>query len=136
MKKIFLGLVLFGLIFTPILALGAPGDHNNQQDCEDAGFYWYDDKCNAESVTDQHLRTLPRDADLIGILILIANWLFTILMALAAISIVAAAFIFISSGGDSEKLNTARNWVIYALIGVLVALLAQVLVNFIDSWVE
>ncbi len=114
MKKIFLGLVLFSMLFTPMLAVNATTTPDASDD----------------------LRTLPEDADLIGILRLIANWLFTILMALAAISIVAAAFVFISSGGDSEKLNTARNWVIYALIGVLVALLAQVLVNFIDNMVD
>lgn len=80
-------------------------------------------------------RTLPQTADLVGVMQTVANWLFTILMAAAAISIVAAAFMFIGSGGDSEKMATARTWVLYALVGVLVALLAQVLVNFVDSMI-
>lgn len=80
-------------------------------------------------------RTLPETADLVAVMKTIANWLFTILMAAAAISIVAAGFTFLSSGGDADKLATARNWVIYALVGVLVALLAQVLVNFVDNMI-
>jgi hypothetical protein len=56
-------------------------------------------------------------------------------MAAAAIAIVAAAFMFVGSAGDSDKMSTARKWVMYALVGVLVALLAQVLVNFVDNMI-
>lgn len=106
-KTLLLNLIVFGMLLSPLVILGA-----------------------AEAP-----RSLPTSADLVGTLQTIANWLFTLLMAAAAISIVIAAFLFIGSGGDSEKMATARNWVIYALVGVLVALLAQILVNFVDSLV-
>ncbi len=112
MKKILiLNLLIFSFIFLPLF-VGVVG-----------------------ATDDSQMRTLPDTADLVGTLKLIANWLFTILMALAAIAIIGAAFMFIGSQGDEEKMKTARTWVLYALIGVLVALLAQVLVNFIDDMV-
>ena len=109
-KSLLLNLIVFSLLLTPMLVLGT-------------------------SSTPTPARELPESADLVGVLKTITNWLFTILMAGAAIAIVAAAFLFISSGGDSEKMGTARTWVLYALIGVLVALLAQVLVNFVDNMI-
>lgn len=66
----------------------------------------------------------------------IITWLITIVLIVAALFIVFAAFTFITAGGDPEKLNTARNQVMYALIGVVVALLAHGLVLLIEKTVK
>ena len=71
-----------------------------------------------------------RDNDFIDALNSIVNWLFTILLIVAVIFILIAAFNFITAAGDPEKVKTARQFVIYALIGVVVALLARGLVGF------
>ena len=55
----------------------------------------------------------------------ILNWLFTILMAFAGIMIVVAAFSFVTASGNPETVAKARQFVLYALIGVIVALLAR-----------
>lgn len=47
----------------------------------------------------------------------------------AIIMIVWAGFRYITSGGDSNKVATAKNTLIYALVGIIVAALAQLLVN-------
>jgi len=66
----------------------------------------------------------------------IVNWLFTILLVVAVIFIIFAAFTFVTAGGDPEKVNTARNQVMYALIGVAVALLAKGLVILVQTIIK
>ena len=50
---------------------------------------------------------------------------------IAIIMIIWAGFRYISSGGDAQKVGGAKNALIYALVGVAVAALAQVLVHFV-----
>lgn len=66
----------------------------------------------------------------------ITNWLFAILIAVAAIFLIIAAFQFITAAGDEAKIKTARNYVLYALIGVVVAFIAKALVMFAISLVN
>jgi hypothetical protein len=49
----------------------------------------------------------------------------------AIIVIVLSGFKYITSGGDSAKVGNAKNTLIYALVGVAVAALAQLLVHFV-----
>ena len=66
--------------------------------------------------------------DVIGILDTVANWLFAILLALATVFIILAAFQFLTSGGDPARVGSARQSLLYALVGVAVAFLARGLV--------
>ena len=68
-----------------------------------------------------------------GALRTIEGMLFNILMAAAVISIIIAAFLFITAAGDPEKIKKARLFVIYALVGVVVAILASGIVNYLDN---
>ena len=61
----------------------------------------------------------------------VVDWAFYILLIFAGLMIVIAAFYFVTASGDAEKVSTARNFVLYALIGVLVAFLARGLVWFV-----
>jgi hypothetical protein len=49
----------------------------------------------------------------------------------AIIMILASGFKYITSGGDSAKVSSAKSTLIYALIGIAVAVLAQLLVRFV-----
>jgi len=49
----------------------------------------------------------------------------------AVIMIIVAGFKYTTAGGDSNKITSAKNTLIYALIGVAIAALAQVLVRFV-----
>ena len=50
---------------------------------------------------------------------------------LAVIMIVVSGLRFMSSGGDSQKVSSAKSALIYALVGLAVAALAQALVLFV-----
>jgi hypothetical protein len=49
----------------------------------------------------------------------------------AIIVIILSGFKYITSGGDSAKVGNAKNTLIYALVGLVIAALAQVLVHFV-----
>jgi hypothetical protein len=59
------------------------------------------------------------------------NLLSIIIGAAAVIMILFSGFRYIISGGDSTKIATAKGGLLYALIGVLIAALAQFLVHFV-----
>ncbi|HVA11277.1 MAG TPA: pilin [Candidatus Dormibacteraeota bacterium] len=51
--------------------------------------------------------------------------------AAAVIMIVLSGLRYITSGGDSAKVSAAKTTLIYALVGVVIAALAQVLIHFV-----
>jgi hypothetical protein len=61
----------------------------------------------------------------------IVNILSLVVGAIAVIMIIVSGFRYITSGGDSGRVGNAKNTLIYALIGVAIAALAQFLVHFV-----
>ena len=79
--------------------------------------------------------TVP-ETDIMILLGSVMNWMFAVLLIVAAIFIIIAAFHFVTASGDPEKTKTARNFVLYALIGVLVAFAARGLVELVRLIVQ
>jgi len=61
---------------------------------------------------------------LIDVIVTIAQWMFGILMALSIVFILYAAFLYIISQGNEERIKTAKTILIYAVVGLVVAVLA------------
>jgi hypothetical protein len=59
------------------------------------------------------------------------NILSLIVGAAAVIAIISSGFKYITSGGDAGKVGNAKNTLIYALIGVALAVLAQLIVRLV-----
>jgi hypothetical protein len=58
--------------------------------------------------------------------------IFSILVgAVAIIMIIYGGFRYITSGGDSGRVGNAKNTLIYALIGLVIVALAQIIVRFV-----
>ena len=60
----------------------------------------------------------------------------TILFAVGIISVVMLIYgglRYIISGGDSKKVTDAKNTIMYAIIGLLIAILSYAIVNFVIS---
>jgi len=63
----------------------------------------------------------------------IVNWLFAILLVIAALFIIIAAYYFVTAAGNPEILGRARTFVLYAIIGLVVAFLAKGLVALVRT---
>lgn len=62
-------------------------------------------------------------------------WIFSIIMALAVIVILVGAFLFLTAGGDPEKIASARGWIIGGVIGVAIALLSSGLISMLKAFI-
>jgi len=54
----------------------------------------------------------------------IAGMIFTLLIAISLIVLAYAGFLFVTAGGDAEKVGEARKTITYAILGLIVAGLA------------
>ena len=61
----------------------------------------------------------------------LANWIFAFLALASLIGVIIGGFIFVTSSGDSGKVSSAKQIIIYSLIGVLIGSLALVLINWV-----
>lgn len=61
----------------------------------------------------------------------ILNIVFLIIGALATVFIIVGGFQYIVSAGSSEKIQKAKNTVLYSAVGLLVSVLALTVVNFV-----
>ncbi len=77
--------------------------------------------------------TPPPDVDPWGAIDTITNLVFGILLAVAVLAIIYAGFLFITAGGVSEKVTTARTTLLYAVVGIIVALLARGVVSYLHE---
>ncbi len=71
--------------------------------------------------------------DVMVVLNNVINWIFIILLVIAVIFILMAAYYFVTASGNPEQVTRARNFVLYALVGVLVAFMARGLVALIKA---
>lgn len=93
------------------------------QDCKDAGGTVKSGKCvdsNGNQVDPVGLNL----QNIINILLYISG-------IIAVIYIVIAGFRYITSNGDSSSISKAKNNIMYALIGLVVAIMAYAIVNFV-----
>lgn len=66
-----------------------------------------------------------------GIAKTITQWFSIIVGAISIIMIIYGGFRYITSGGDSGKVGSAKNTLIYAIVGLIIVALAQIIVNFV-----
>ncbi len=114
MKKIILGLVITGFLLAPV-AFTMPG-------------LIVASGVNAGEVPD---KVIP-DTDVVATIGNIADWLFYILLGVSVLFIVIAGLEYVTARGDPEKIKSAGQKVLYALVGIVVASLAKGLVVLVQ----
>jgi hypothetical protein len=62
-------------------------------------------------------------------------WVFIGLMAISALMIILGAFTFVTSGGNPDKTTQARNYIIFAAIGIAVALFSRAVPSLVKLMV-
>ena len=61
----------------------------------------------------------------------VVNWFLFFVGAVAVIMLIYGGFKYITSGGDSSNVTSAKNTILYAVIGLVVVVLAGTIINFV-----
>lgn len=86
-------------------------------------------ECGVNSVQDPN----QPEPDLMTTIKNVINAVLGVVGVLAVIVIIIGGIYFIISQGDSAKITRARNTILYGVVGLIVALLAFAIVNFVLS---
>lgn len=66
-----------------------------------------------------------------GVFKTITNVLLFIIGAISVIMLIIGGIRYVVSGGDASAVTSAKNTILYAVVGIVVAILAYALVNFV-----
>ncbi|MBI3889826.1 hypothetical protein HY312_04635 [Candidatus Saccharibacteria bacterium] len=66
-----------------------------------------------------------------GVFKIITNVLLFVIGAVSVIMLIIGGIRYVVSGGDSTAVQNAKNTILYAIVGVVVAILAYAVVNFV-----
>lgn len=66
-----------------------------------------------------------------GIFKKIVNVLLFVIAAIAVIMLIIGGIRYVVSGGDQSAVTSAKNTILYAIVGIIVAILAYAAVNFV-----
>ncbi len=61
----------------------------------------------------------------------ILNLLLGLIAILAVLGLVISGILFITAGGSDDRIKSAKAWLMYSIIGVIVALIGYIVVGFI-----
>lgn len=90
-------------------------------------------KAHAQAVT---ISQLPPDVTLETLFLRIVSWALYIGGAAAAIYVIYGGFSYITSAGDQQKAEQAKNTLTYAIIGLVVIALAISIVTWVNNWLQ
>lgn len=68
-----------------------------------------------------------------GIFRTITNVMLFLIGAISVIMLIIGGIRYVVSGGDSTAVQNAKNTILYAIVGIVVAILAYAVVNFVIS---
>lgn len=89
-----------------------------------------DEVCNAIGAAGCNANE-DKGTDIQKAITFVVNLLSVIAGLAAVIMLILGGIKYVTSGGDSSKVASAKNTIIYALVGLVIAALAQVLVHFV-----
>jgi len=125
MKRILVSLVVVGLVFLPFgVVLGQSGGGTGGVGAGGSG------TGTVGGDGDIQVVKAPK-IPLLGTIIKIINAAFTILILLSIIFLIIAGYYFVTAAGSPEQIVKARQMVLWAIVGVVMALLAKGLITFI-----
>lgn len=126
MKKIKLvissALVMFSMVFLPMTTVQAT-----------VGLSDVEKETSQQACKQQNNAPNCKDNSLTNLFATIANILLFLVGAVAVIMLIVGGFRYVTSNGDQNSVTAAKNTILYAIIGIVVAFLAYAAVNFVTT---
>ena len=137
MKKFLIASILISFLVVPVLSLAQtnPIVTTPPEDlCTDVkhNLSDYITNCSPGAV-DAVEESAKQLCCLLDLMMTIADYLFVILLAVAIVMIVWSGFEFVTAAGSTDKVNAARTKIVWALVGIAIALAAKGLVRLVAA---
>jgi beta-lactamase regulating signal transducer with metallopeptidase domain len=123
-QAIVAGIFVLGIALTAVPALTQPAYaqvNPQEQACKGTGGTWNGTTCTGNTTTD----------DLPTVITNIVNVLLYIIGAVGVVMVVIGGIMYTTSAGDAAAVTKAKNTILYAVIGLVVAFLAYAIVNWV-----
>ncbi len=122
MKKLLLifSIFMIGLVITAGISVPTYAQATKQDVCSGIGVTAGADGCGKGSGRSVE--------DIMAIVINVFSW---VVGAVAVIFAIYAGFIYVTSGGEQGRIKTAKDTLLYVVVGLVVVVISQVLVNFV-----
>ena len=121
--RLFLTVLLMGTVF----ALTAPAPGVYAQSTDDAK----KELCKGVNVSSGSCEGSDAGTKITDIVKVVVNTLSVIVGIIAVIMIIISGLKYINSGGEAAKINSARESLIYAIVGIIIVSLAQFIARFV-----
>lgn len=129
MKKVIVGLILGSLLLMPMIATATI-----LESCT-----VYHDLSTYKGATGAPCPSSGGSTDgaccVLELVSRVGDWIFAGVMILAVVFIVIGAYYFVTAAGSPEKVTSAKNYMLYALIGFAVAVLARGMTIFVKGFI-
>lgn len=90
-----------------------------------------EDACEGSQLTATAADCSGASEEVDNVIATVINILSIIVGIVAVIMLIINGLRFITAGGDANSISSARNGVIYAIVGLIIVALAQVIVRFV-----
>lgn len=135
LKKLIATSLVLAVMVLPVIAVvpagaqsisNCTGDTGNISKCLDAG------TCQTNLKADGTCPTATNAENRVGDIIrTVINIISLIVGVIAVIMIIIGGLKYITSAGDSGNVTSAKNTILYALVGLVIVALAQIIVRFV-----
>lgn len=118
----------FGLMASPV-ALAVEGDDGTDtaEDCGISSGLTGGMNCAGQS------DSLSNDSDVGGVFKTVTDVLLFVVGAVAVIMLIYGGFKYVTSSGDAQAVTSAKNTIMYAVIGIVVAIMSFALLSFVTT---
>ena len=120
-----------GFIMAPTLAFAAP-DCSNPADSSAAVLCGVTSTGTEKKCTDKNAKGASLGGSCIDNTVNNVIDIFSVVVGLVAvIMIMVGGFKYVTSGGESAQVSSAKNTILYAVVGLIVVALAQIIVRYV-----
>ena len=121
MRRLVIVFALLATLLSPALAYAQPVDIIN------------DDACKGEAANSSVCKNNTDDpiTGSTSKLLVIANVLAWFGGAIAVIMMIYAGFVYVTSSGDDGKIKSAKNIILYSVVGLVVIVVSRIIVAFV-----
>lgn len=113
-------LMMLGLVAAPVAFSSVTYAANKDQACQGVSSIGGGNACSGQA--GNQLSGFIKD---------IINILLFLIGAIAVIMIIIGGLRYVTSGGDQGAITGAKNTILYAVIGLIIAIMAYAIVNFV-----